>query len=270
MGDALCSPWVDIDQVRYCKPQAEPDGQFQRALEAASWLLYAATGYRWPGICVDEVWPGTGGRFFQSLQNPTGDGSRPLPLDDWEWWGNGPCTCGGDPLGSACHLHSNVHLPAGPVVDILSVTIDGAPFTAYTVVDDRWLVRTDGGVWPCCNNLVATPGPGVWTVAYRYGSVPGPAGALAVEVLACELVASWPPNNCEDCKLPRRLTQATYEGASFALLDPFTFLDQGRFGIFEVDAFVVTANGGRTPGQPPAKVLSAAEMFGGSHRVRNP
>jgi hypothetical protein len=270
MGDALCSPWVDIADVRYCKPTAEPDGQFQRALEAASWLLYAATGYRWPGICTDMIWPGASGPLTQTLQNPTGEGYRPLPMPEtYDWWGSGPCSCGSDdPLGTPCQMHANVRLPGGPVIDVTAVTIDGTPFTAYTIVDDRWVVRTDGQVWPCCNNLVDTPGPGVFTIAYRYGSHPGPAGALAVEVLACELVASWPPNNCEDCKLPRRLTQATYEGASFAVLDPFNFLDQGRFGLFEVDSFVMTANGGRPAGQPAAKVLSAAEIFGSDHRVR--
>lgn len=266
---ALCSTWVDIDAVRYCKPEAEPDGQFLRALEAASWLLFAATGYQWPGICTDKVWPGAGGHVLQTLQNPTGEGSRPLPLGEWEWWGNGPCSCGGDPLGTPCQMHSNVRLPGHPIVDVVAVTIDGVAFTDYTIVDDRYLVRTDGGVWPCCNNLIADPGPGIWTIEYRYGSVPGPAGLVAAEVLACELVKSWPPNNCDDCRLPKRLTQATYEGASFTVLDPFTFISEGRFGIYEVDVFVNMANGGRPVGQPPAKVLSAAEMFGGAHRVRD-
>lgn len=259
----LCSPWVDLDQVRYCTPSAEPDGQFQRALEAASWLLYAATGYQWPGICTDVIRPCAAGTAGQALQNATGEGSRALP-------GGEGCGCGGgSDLDCGCNAHPSVILPGQPVVDVTEVLLDGVAFTEHRLIGDRYLIRRDGGAWPCCQNLgLASTEVGTWEITYRYGSVPGPAGALAVEVLACELVSAWPPNDCTDCRLPRRLTQATYEGASFAVLDPFTFLDQGRFGIFEVDAFVVTANGGRTPGQPPAKVLSAAEMFGGSQRAR--
>lgn len=258
----LCGPWVAVENVRYCDPtKIQPDGQLARAILASSDLLYAATGYRWPGICTHTVHPGSGGAAVQFLANPTGEGARPIPTGDWDWWGAGPCTCGiGDPLGSACSMHANVHLPGHPIIEVTSVTIGGQAFTDFDIWHDYWLVRTDGQAWPCCDDD--------FIIVYTYGSVPGPAGQIAAEVLACELVKSWPPNQCDDCRLPQRLINATYEGANFSVVDPQSLIGGAGFGLSEVDWFVDSVNGTRKRGQTPAKMLSAAEMFGGAHEVR--
>lgn len=277
----LCSPWLQADDVTICEP-CLPEGSsgvgnpayIERGVLVASWLLYRATGYQFPGLCTDLVRPCTSNGGFQQLANPTGAGSRLISDGGWDWWGGGACGCGGEPLVCGCHVHSNVVLPGTPVVDA-EVTIDGAPFTAFKINNDRQLIRTDGGQWPCCQDLgKPLTEPGTWGIEYRYGAMPPPDGVLAAEVLACEFARAWEwaagdaTGECADCRLPRRLTSITREGMTAAVMDPFEFLNEGRFGIAEVDYFVNVVNAGRRAGDPGAKVLSAAAMFGGNARIR--
>lgn len=265
---ALCGPWVD--QVRLCDADDFEPGDLDRAIEVASWLLYTGTESRWPGICTDTVRPCTTSGATQMIQNPVGEGSRPLPVGRWggsDWWGGSPCSCSSDILSCGCKDHPNVLLPGRPVVDVVEVLIDGQPFHDYVIVDDRWLVRTDGHQWACCQDLTKPATElGTWEITYEYGSAPPLAGRIAAEALACELARSWQPGDTE-CRLPRRLTQLTREGITMTVMDPFDFLDEGRFGIYEVDAFVTAANQGRKPGDTGGRVLMASDL-NAIHRVR--
>lgn len=222
----LCAPWLEAGQAELCNAA---DPKLPRALLVASHLLYKATAMQFPGLCTDKVSPGSSSSgAVQYLDYPSG-GSRPINVMS----GCG-CSCG-DPSAGGCTAHGRIRLPGNPIADVIEVLIDGVAFTDYAIDRDTWLVRTDGGSWPCCQ----TP---PWTVEYRYGLLPTPDLVLAAERLACELVAGW---NGGDCALPERLTQLTYEGASMTTLDPFTFLDEGRFGILEVDMAVTQANPNR-------------------------
>lgn len=260
----LCGPWLDPDALTLCEQPADQPGQdrLARAVEVATWLVYWASGRQYSGVCTDTVRPCSRSAGAQRLSYPWG-GSRPIGT-------MAGCGCdGADLLGCACQRHPNVKLPGGPIIDA-TVDIDGAPFTAFTVVSDRWLVRSDGGSWPCCQDLGKADGePGTWTVTYRYGrAVPAPLLAAA-EYLACQLAASWCiGDGCPECKLPERLTSLTYEGATVAALDPFQFLDQGRFGIPQVDYAVSQANPGGL--QRTGKAVTAGTLLGRAHRVRTP
>lgn len=275
----LCSPWVSAESMTLCEP-CLPEGSsgpgdtslMERGALVASWLLFRATRFQYPGLCTDVVRPCTAGGGWQHLANPTGAGSRPIG-DGYDWWAGGPCGCSGEPLSCGCHIHPNVVLPGVPLVDVPELLIDGQEFTAFKINRDRQLIRTDGNYWPCCQNLgLDATEPGTWQITYRYGAMPPPDGVAAAEALACELAQAWEASlngtDCDGCRLPRRLTSITREGMTAAAIDPFEFLDEGRFGIAEVDYFVRMANGGADPATPPARVLLAADMFGGHARIR--
>lgn len=260
----LCSPWVDIGDVRLCSPSKFPDGIYVKALAASASMLYQITQFRWPGLCSDLVRPCKNSPgALQLLDYPNG-GSRPVASP----WNTGfPCSCSSDDLVCGCRTHSNVVLPGYPLVDVTEVKLDGNVFTGYRIADDRSLIRTDGLSWPCCQNLLlADTEPGTWSIAYRYGAIPGPDGLVANEVLACELAKSW--DGCDDCQLSPRVTSLVHEGETFTLADLNQALDAGKFGLREVDWFVEVANAGQPAGRPGAKVLSAAAMFDNVHRVR--
>ena len=57
----------------------------------------------------------------------------------------------------------------------------------------------------------------------------------AARVLACE-VARWLRG--DDCRIPTRATNIARQGVSVALIDPSGLLENGRFGMPEVDAFL--------------------------------
>lgn len=74
-------------------------------------------------------------------------------------WFNITCGCAGacrcDPSGPAV-----LALP-GPIQSVTTVTIDGevVPPSAYRVSNGRHLIRTDGGVWPRCQDMNKPGGP---------------------------------------------------------------------------------------------------------------
>lgn len=267
----LCSPWIDSDTITQCSLDVDKDGTVEeedmakvdRAVLVASSLLYAATARRYPGICTDSIRPCTATGLAQAIDYPANiGGARILPVTS--------CGCYGCLTIITCDglAWPAVELPGTPVVDVLEVTVDGAPFTAFRIVDDRYLIRNDRGPWPARNDLGADiTEPGTWAIEYRYGAAPEPDLAAACEVLACELLASWcTTGDCGDCHLPKRLQSLTYEGATAAVLDPFDFLDSGGFGIASVDFAVRAANPENL--QRVGKLASPSDMARRVYRVR--
>ena len=61
-------------------------------------------------------------------------------------------------------------------------------------------------------------------------------------MLACELAKTPAFGDDDSCRLPKRLQSINREGMSAVVLDPFTFLHEGGFGIYEIDTFVNTEN----------------------------
>lgn len=225
----LCAPWLAADDVTLCD-SADPN--LPRALLVASHLLYNATAKLYPGLCSDKIWPCSSGAGVQYLDYSTG-GSRPINV-------MGGCSCTGSTI---CGGTPTVAVPGTPISAVVEVLINGDVVPAR-IVDDELLVRTDGTDWPCRNQLYLPDGsPGTWSIEYTYGLLPPPPLILAVEVLACQLIAGWCTGpDCPTCLLPKRLTQLTYEGATVQTLDPFDFLDNRRFGILEIDTALAQYN----------------------------
>src|SRR5690606_2565861 len=106
--------------------------------------------------------------------------------------------------------------------------------------------------------------PGTWSITYSYGTAVPAAGVLAAEVLACELLLGWTGD--PGCRLPKRLTNITREGITATFLDSFQFLNDGRFGIYEIDTFINAVNPDGL--QRSARVLDPYRRASRPRRVR--
>lgn len=164
-----------------------------------------------------------------------------LPSGLWSTWG-GWCSCNRGPKCGCARL-PEVYLGATPVTGINEVKVDGeiVPPEAYRVDDWHVLVRIDGDAWPCCQDLAAADTePNTFSVDFNYGRPPPAAGKAAAVELAYQLYLS-----CADsgsCSLPQRVTDVTRQGVSMVLLDPFSFFENGRTGLYVVDAWLSAIN----------------------------
>lgn len=144
--------------------------------------------------------------------------------------------CGGN--GCSCDSLSEVLLP-GPAV-VTEVLVDGLPLppSAWRLDNGRRLLRTDGGVFPACQDMrLDVDKPGTFAVRYVPGVTPGVAGLNAAELLACEFAKAI---GGQKCRLPSGVTTVVRQGVSMDL-------SQGVFpggvtGIREVDAYVQSLN----------------------------
>lgn len=146
----------------------------------------------------------------------------------------GACSC--EPSGPTV-----LSLP-GPIQSVTEVRIDGVALdpAAYRVDRKRWLIRTDGDVWPRCQNMLADPvtDADTFEVTYEKG-IPVPIGGqVAAGRLACELAASACPG--AECALPERMQSLSRQGISIAFQD----LSQEAIetGIWSIDSWVDTAS----------------------------
>lgn len=258
----LCGPWLNAADVTWCAVPTDPPelAKLERAVKVATYLVWRASGRLYDGICSDVVRPCHQGPAIQQLDYPWG---TPRPINVMAG-----CGCGGSDLACGCNAHPNVKLPGAPIIGRPVVTIDGVPFDGFTIVDSQWLVRSDGASWPCCQNLglLATE-PGTWQVSYRYGRAVPPDLLLAMEVVACELVAGWcVGDDCGPCRLPEKVVSATYEGATYQMADPFALLEGGRFGIPEVDHAIRSVNPNGL--QRTGRAISPRDFLARTHRVR--
>ena len=138
-----CTLWATIDDA-----PASYEGDvdvLEQVLPLATDVLFELTRRRWPGTCHDEFRPMA---QFRSAPDP-------------RWWPDeqrgsaGWCSCN-RVRETGCARLPEIKLPGTPVIlDSVKVTLDGAAFTDFALHDHRYLVRTDGEGWPCCQDLLA-------------------------------------------------------------------------------------------------------------------
>ena len=189
------------------------------------------------GVCSGTIRPcrSSLGRWGSAFWGH-GRGLHPeLVAGEWLNLGCGVCrdTC-------SCGVPTSLRLP-GPIVSMSQVFVDGAvlPATSYRVDNESLLVRTDGAMWPWCQNLaLPTTEPGTWSITYDYGREVPIGGQIAAGVLACELAKAA----CRDasCALPQRVQTITRQGVTLAMLDPFDGIEAGRTGIWLIDSWVAS------------------------------
>jgi len=220
-------------------------------------LTPAVTGLA-VSMATNWLWSATGMRFglcSVTLRPCRRDcSSSPWPLDgwaQWPWTGSWPqpaliggawfnLTCGGCSGDCTCGRISEFLLPS-PVASITEIKIDGVvlPSSSYRVDNNRIVVRTDGELWPFCNDLGSDDGPGTWSVTASYGETIPDGASLAVGALACEIIRGI-GNDCSSVnpfieKLVRQGVTIDYDQTTNGL---WTM----RTGLYLVDLFVSTWN----------------------------
>lgn len=214
-----------------------PAGAVDNALQAASEILWAATGRRY-GRCEVKIRP------CRNCPCPDygftyGFGFPWYPyLMDGLWY-NCPCpTCVGD---CGCTHLEEIDIPY-PTCEIVEVKIDGdvVPPTGYRVDEFRKLVRIDGGSWPTCQDLEKDDTEdGTFSVTLIYGREVPELLKQATAAMACELLKSCVG---APCILPQRISTLTRQGVTAAFIDSMDFLASGRTGIYIVDLAIQTFN----------------------------
>lgn len=146
------------------------------------------------------------------------------------------------PEACECEDARRIRLP-GPIGRVEAVLVDGVavPTSAYQVVDNEWLVRTDGKGWPRHQDMYAAPtAANTFTVRYFRGTAPDDLDAFAAGVLALEFYNLLRTGDKSACRLPRNATSVVRQGVTMDL-STSGFAD-GKSGIPEVDAIVSMKN----------------------------
>jgi hypothetical protein len=200
------------------------------------------------GVCPVELRPCAAGCYGSGSSTFWGRGPYP-------WHGSGvgsspwyPVLIGGQWYNLSCGCVSScdcavngptaLQLP-GPVADIIEVKVDGLviPPTSYRVAYGRTLIRTDGEVWPACQDLLAEDTElNTFVVSYNRGLAVPVGGQVAAGILACEIAKML--CGAKDCQLPQRLQTITRQGVTMGFVDTFEGLDQGKTGIWGIDAWI--------------------------------
>lgn len=241
-----CSPWADLIDLAECCSSAADDALKERALTVATDVLFEKTGRRFPGNCEKTVRPCAQTRGEQLPFIPPTDASVNYGtlITGASWYG--ACSCNRSQR-CGCTRLSEIRL-ADVVSEVTQVRVDGVILdpSLYRVDDWKMLVRlpdadgTNAG-WPCCQRLEldATENE-TFEVTFTHGALPPAPLVQAAMELACQIVLGC--EGSDECKLPQRVTSVTRQGVSFTLLDPQTFLTQGRTGLYSVDLAIATYN----------------------------
>lgn len=221
MGQQVCAPWAAPEDL-CCEGDQTIDDcvDGQVALDfkwtdddfilAASNLLYARTGFRWPGACQFTVWPCVDG-----------------------------CSSAHHPCVSCCSYEA-IELPTDyPVVSVDLIDEGGVilPDTDYRLERGNIVVRTDGLRWQ--RNTFGLPGAsGIeTTVTFTAGTAPPIEGQMAAAALACEMKKAC---NEGTCALPSNVRSFVRRGVAVELNDILKLMSNGLTGIDAVDRFLAT------------------------------
>lgn len=214
------------------------------AASAATQILWALSGRQFGTCpvtlrpcraeCYSDAWPSAGYAYPWSVYGPMASAGW-----DASYWF--PLGCGSCTNTCSCSVISECYLPA-PVHDVVSVKVDGAPLVtgAYRLDNNRLLLRTDGQLWPRCNNLnLDDSQTGTWSVTANYGKDVPDLGALAMGELAYEILKAI---GGKECGLPSRVTSIVRQGVSVTFPPIAELLAEGRLGLFMSDLFLSTYN----------------------------
>lgn len=244
----ICVPetdWGCVDEAWV----AGLDPAVKARSEALAWTtLQALSGYR-ISLCPITVRPCSRGcieaartwseapAVYGSGFYGSSGGFNPSVNSDGMWVNS--CGCG--PRDCSCSVLSEARL-VGPVGGVVSVTINGAVLSpsAYRVDNGNLLVRTDGGVWPACQDMASSLGDTAkqtFGVTYYMGFAPDALSAYAAGVLAVEYAKAC---TGKKCALPSGVTTITRQGVSMEI--QAGLFPNGFTGIQTVDAWLYTVN----------------------------
>ena len=234
----LCSPWISEADLVACNCPTASQVITSTAIDVSSEILYALTGRQYPGTCEATLRPCANG----GSNVPVGWSYPWFPIRlGGQWLNIGGCGCH-MARDCACNIYPRLNLGRTDIQSIVSVVIDDVVLdpAAYRLDSHRYLVRTDGDHWPCCQDLSLDSGVGTWSVELTYGTPVPEALKFAASTLAMEYVKACIDD--DTCRLPSRAVSVAKQGVTIELQDPAQFLDSGRTGIPEVDLAVHAFN----------------------------
>jgi hypothetical protein len=217
----LCNNFVDRSDLAACGCPDTDGATIDTAITAASEMMYLKLGQQFPGTCTATVRPCSQPGAFVS--------PWPWPYIPWriggEWVNTGPCGCN-LATDCSCRPYPRVNLGRDDIQTIVEVTIDDVALDpgAYRLDQGKYLIRTDGSHWPCCQNLAANSGEGTWFVELTYGRPIPQAVKDATAALATEYVRACVGD--AKCRLPRKVQNVVKQGVSFVLLDDIMSLPE--------------------------------------------
>lgn len=230
-----CAPWAtSADACSPCDDYAIDPNALDDAMQMATDVLFNLTGRRWPGECIDVIRPQAQYRAddHRSWWPPNAPAAPA-----WGW-----CSCHRG-RESGCSWMSEIKLPGHPVSSV-SVLLDGAVFTDWRLDDRRYLVRTDGEGWPCCQDMDADPASdeNTFEITYVYGKPPPLGGVRAAATLGCQYALACEPEAVRDgrCRLPKNIASVSRAGTTTNFFDPQKLIENGEVGIPEVDQWVMS------------------------------
>lgn len=255
INTTVCEPWP-FEPDCCTVPADTPAERLDRIRRVATALLWRASGMRWGPSCPIEVRPCRkscmDGYFSRLTWGPAGSGGLYPYILDGQWYNASPCGCTTD---CSCTELCEIRLD-GPVYDIVSVR-EGAtvlPPAAYRVDNGSLLVRTDGNCWPDCQAMDAAPGePDTLTVTYRTGLPLDDAALYAYSALVCHMLKSC-GGSC-GCSIAsnRNVTRVSRQGVDMEFEAAAALYTEGRFGIPEVDRWLMLVN--------PYRLTSASRVL---------
>ena len=255
-----CSPWPVYFT---CDVSAYSPAATGQAVQLATDLLWGLSGRQF-GTCTVTTRPC---REECAGEGPFGGALYPwLPTSsvaqigwDTSWWFE--AGCGSCDFGScSCNRISQIRLPS-PVNQVVQVKVDGSPLVtgAYRLDNNRLLLRTDGQMWPRCNDLnLDDTHSGTWSVTASYGEDVPQSGQVAMGQLTCEILKAM---NGQDCQLPANVTQLIRQGVTITMPSIGELLDNHRTGLYLVDLFLQAVNPNKlvqrsrvySPDRPPVR-----------------
>lgn len=141
----------------------------------------------------------------------------------------------------------NLRLRHKPIRSVISIEVDGVVMdpNTYDIRNNAYLVKRDATPWI----LDAITG---LTITYTHGTKVPAAGKAAAIRLANEFVLL--KDGSDDCTLPSRITTSiSRQGETISVLDPLSFLSDGKTGVYEVDLFLAAVN--------PTKAKKRSRVF---------
>lgn len=238
----ICTPYVTRNDLTNCGCPNADGATMDKQILAASEILYEKLGGRFPGACEATVRP---------CSQPGGSSPWSYPWIPWriggEWVNiGGPCGCN-LAYDCSCKPYPRVNLGRQDIQSIVEVTIDDVVLDedSYRLDQHKYLIRTDGSGWPCCQDLAKDSGEGTWFVELTYGNPVPQAVKDATAILATEYVKACVDD--DSCRLPRGAQNIIKQGVSFIVLDDILSLP-------EVSAVIAAFNPAGLTGRP--KVFS--------------
>lgn len=226
--------WIDPEDLSDTPGVAETS-----AVEMASYVLYKLTGKKFPGYQTTTEWYCN---TYTDYSIALASMYRVMPA----------------------HLVQSI-IPDAPVDKLL--TLRGRPVIDVTeargssgglidthIIDAQSLMRADGLPWNLSTGVLIT---------YKYGQNPPLAGKLAAVELARQLSMLF-QDETDECQLNPRVmgsvSSINSQGIAYNMVDPQTFLTEGRTGITAVDLFIKSAN--PSGALSPARILTQEDYRG--------